>query len=181
MTVNNFLRNKENISLSQARNIVVKEALARNTKNSIESFEQNYEKLLKDYYSNPALAISSTSFELDKLESFSFWLEELKKDDNMQRYMIFIVSKMLDGDPLSHSIFTAVYKDLGKEDLLLSKKSFNSYPELKEGVANSDAGANSRAIINAEHWINSVDGKNLLCMGVIYKSDIENLIGEDCG
>lgn len=181
MTVNNFLKNKDNISLSQARDIVVKEALARNTKDSIHNFEQNYEKVIKDYYSNPALAMSSISFELEKLESFSSWLEELKKDDNMHKYMIFIVSKMLDGDPLSHSIFTAIYKDLGKELLLLSRKSFNSYPELKEGVANSDAGANSRAIINAEHWINSSDGKDILCVGVVYKSDIENLIGEDCG
>jgi len=180
MTINNFLKNKETITLLEARNAVTKEALGRNTIDSINKFETHYVQTLKDYYSDPRLAISSTSFELNKLDSFKSWLVDLKSADQIQQYMPFIVSKMLDGDPLAHSIFVEIYKELDKKDLLFSSQTFANHPELKIGISNSDAGVGSRAVINAEHWINSEEGKTILCTGVIYKDDIEKLIGESC-
>lgn len=180
MSVANFLKNKENIAISQARDIVTREALGRNTKESIQEFENHYEQTIRDYYSNPRLALSSFSPQLDQLDSFKPWLEELKQPANIHKYMPLIISKMFDGDPLAHNVYIMIYKALEKNELLFSSQTFVDYPALKEALSHSDAGVGSRATLNAEHWVNSDEGQEVLCAGVVYKDSIESLIGKAC-
>lgn len=178
MAIINVLKNKDTFDISQARNIITNEALARNTRETISYFESKCQEILKDYNSSPRLSLSSTSFQIDKLDSFKTWLEELRDTKNIHKYMPFIVSKMFDGDALAYSIFNAVWEGLGKNDLLFSANTFANHPELKIGVANSDAGVSTKAVLNAQHWVNSVEGKQVLCDNPIYKSDIEDLVGK---
>lgn len=76
---------------------------------------------------------------------------------------------MLDGDPLAHIIFVEIYSSLGKKNLIFSEETFTNNPGLNVAVLNSDAGANTETIINAKHWVNSAEGRVILCSGKIYK------------
>jgi len=182
MTVFNFLKNREKFELNEVRYLITNEALGRIKVKGLLSFEENYKKLYTEYFSTPSLALSSTSFELDKLPSFNVWLNELSAPQNITKFMPFIISKMMDEDALSLSVYNMIYQKLGKEELLFSQQTYDSHPELKEAVYNSNSGAGvgTYAVLNAEHWLNSLEGKRVLCTDTVYKEDIEDLLAESC-
>ena len=169
MSTANILQHADVISITEAREAMVSEGLR---------FEHNYQETYVNYYSNQSLALSSRSFELDKLPSFNPWRDELVAQ--RVQYMPLIVSKMLGGDPLAHSIFKEVCRLAGKPDLVREWDDLVEDPILREAFLNSDASAGSCAIFNAQFWLNSADAHDILCMEQYHQPQTDLLLSHPC-
>lgn len=162
--VANFLKNADKIELSEVREILANEAFRRLKFAEIQSFEEKYKATLINYLNDDRLSISSQNFELDQLPSFYPWRDELiaQKD----KYMPLIVTKMLAGDALSYSIYEAIYTALNKPELLLSFSKIMNDKALEEAYFNSEGGIAVDAALNAEYWLNSDEGREVLCASI---------------
>lgn len=174
----NFLKNSDKIGLNEACEVLTLEALTRLETQEVQWFENHYKETLINYLSTPSLRISSKSFELDKLDSFTLWLNALTNEKN--KYAPLIVAKMLKGDALAHSIYKSVYNNLQQKDLVLSNTKMMANEMLKDAFLNSDGDAGAEAILNAEYWLNSEEARDVLCSSAHHVENLNLLLDHGC-
>jgi hypothetical protein len=176
--VANILKHSDEVNIEEARLILTNEALLRLSTEEVESFEANYMTTLHDYLSDGKLTISSKLFELDKLESCQSWLNILAQERS--KYLPLIVAKMMKGDSLSYGIFEFIYNSLGKSENILTLSKYMQDDNLKNAYFNSECGAASEAILNAEYWLNSEEGRSVLCSSNKHDAKLNMIIDHNC-
>lgn len=174
----NFLKNSDKIGISEASEVLTLEALSRLENKDVKWFEDNYKTTLMNYLNDDSLRFSSRSFELDKLDSFTNWLNELVNEKN--KYVPLIVAKMLKGDALAHSIYKAVYNNLHNEELVLSNTKMMANEMLRDAFLKSDGDANAEAILNGEYWLNSEEARDVLCSSSSHVEKLGLLLDHNC-
>jgi hypothetical protein len=171
----NFLKNANQVNIWKAKLIVLNEAFIRLTPNGTELYEAKYRSTVKDYFNEPKLLVSSVSFDLDKLDSFKPWLNELVEEKN--KFMPIIIGKMLGGDPMSLSLYKSVYSHIGQEEMIIRSQLYGE-GELRQVYIKSGAGISVEATLTAEYWLNSEEGQNVLCSHPMHGPDLHLLV--DC-
>jgi hypothetical protein len=145
------------------RSWVLEKAIVQFSADVIEDFEQHYIDLKTSYENHPSLMFLSSNYQLDQLQDFIDWLPDLKTNQN--KIIPLLVAKMLHGDPLALSMYENIYA--GNQSLVITYGKILDDEKLTDEFVANGLGVDSLAMVNAEHWLQSETGKNLLCLGDI--------------
>ncbi|RZI45319.1 hypothetical protein EDM53_05435 [Rickettsiales endosymbiont of Peranema trichophorum] len=114
--------------------------------------QNKYISILTEYQKSPTLSMLS-SIRMDRLEVFNKWLPEAAA--NYQKVSPFLISNMLRGDIFAVNIFDNLQKYMGREDLVVSYEKIHGDLSLKETFSRYGGAEDGRAILSAEHWLES--------------------------
>lgn len=172
---NNLLSNINTLGLAKAQEIVLKHALYKLNFEDVSGFEKKNEEIFNEYQSAPIFAISN-SFAIDELDSFKSWTNELS--NQKYKYILYIIAKMMKGDPIAHSIYTSIYSE-AQPELILSYENAIKDENLEEVYMNRGAGIEDEAILQAQYWLASTEARNLLCSGQ-YDEEVNMILSAPC-
>jgi hypothetical protein len=117
------------------------------------SLQDKYFAILTEYQSNPVLNILST-IKMDKLEAFNQWIPEAYNDS--KTVIPFLVANMFRGDIYSLNMYDNICRYGRQEELIISYDKIHNDPELKEIFMQYGGAEDARAIMAAEHWLESL-------------------------
>ena len=120
--------------------------------NEMNAPQDKYLSMLAEYYNNPILKVSST-IRMDKLEAFNTWLPEAL--DNINKVIPYLVSNMFKGDIFSLNMYDNLCEYGNLQDLIINYDKIHTDPVLKETFMQYGGAEDGRAILSAEHWLES--------------------------
>ena len=179
MTKNNLLANIGELGLAKAQSLVLAEALKRLSMEELKSFENKYKQVLKDYTSDTKLAFSSNSFDVQKLGSFKTWSDELVIPEQREKYILLIINKMLEGDPIAYSLYSDIYKRVDTEKVLTHDKIMQD-AKLKDAYLSGGAGVGDHSALQAEYWLTTNEAHDILCLHQYHSTDTDLLLSSPC-
>jgi hypothetical protein len=124
----------------------------------MEALQNKYASLLAEYQNTPELNILST-IKMDKLTAFKEWVPEALTHYN--QVIPFLVSNMFKGDILSLNMFENIHKAAGKDELLITYTKIHNDDNLKSVFSGYGGAEDARAIMTAEHWLESTEAANM--------------------
>jgi hypothetical protein len=122
------------------------------TFDEIVKFQSTFKKIVEEYRSSPYVMLS-TGIYLDRLESFKQWLPDLIAEKN--RVTPLLISNMLKGDMFSESVYSAICKASGSENLFLDIYTILRDPIFESKYKSYGMNGSAEAKVNAEYWLAS--------------------------
>lgn len=174
----NLLINVNLLGLVKAHDIIFNQALKRLTLEDVKVFEQKYTQVLTDYLSTPKFAISNI-FDVSKVQSFKTWITELLQEQQKDKYILFIIAKMMKQDPLAYNMYKAIYSEKNPE-LILTYDKVMEDDKLKGVYMNIGASIGEEAQLQAEYWLISNEAKDILCFNRFYDTEVDLLLSAPC-
>ncbi|MFI4983787.1 MAG: hypothetical protein ACHP6I_01155 [Rickettsiales bacterium] len=141
-----------------ASNEISRYIASSTTFEEMHAFQKQYRAMVEEYDNTPSLKLMST-IEAGKLKSFKCWAPQAL--ENKDKVMPLLVSNMLKGNIFSVSIYDSLYELDNKPDLIIDYMKLHKDPDLKEQFHKHGGGEDSRAILSAEHWLQSHEAADI--------------------
>jgi hypothetical protein len=122
------------------------------------ALQHRYAAIIREYQTTPELNILST-VAIDRLETFQRWIPEALS--NYKKVVPFLISNMFKGDIFSLNMFENLCKHNNQESLLLDYSKINHDASLKETFSQYGGSEDARAIMTAEHWLESSESADI--------------------
>ncbi len=132
------------------------------------ALQNKYIALLGEYQNTPELNILS-SIKMDKLQAFQEWVPQALSEYN--KVIPFLVSNMFKGDIIALNMYENLCRTSNKEDLIINYSKIHNDKDLKSIFSQYGGAEDARAIMTAEHWLESSQAADIFKDG----GDIEIL------
>jgi len=161
-----------NMKIRYATRSLIEYVGKTNSPDELQHFETKYRDSVREY-DKSGYALRSTGIYLSELESVKKWIPELVQ--NKDKIIPMLIAKMISvGDMFAESLYNAIQKSSGNEDLIVTGRKIHIDNSLR--ILDEEEGFTgpSKARINAEYWLTTEDaaqilgsndqGKEVLCL-----------------